>query len=86
MTAPSPAACLRIDGSFVVGDDEGGGGGALTRTRASPGGWGGGRFSLIGLHFIVNQTTGLCIVFAMSVAFALSMALMTSAETHDIDL
>jgi len=40
--------------------------------------------SIFVLHFIVNQTVRLAIVLAMSVAFALCMALMTTAKTHEI--
>lgn len=40
--------------------------------------------SIFVLHFIVNQTVRLAIVLAMSVVFALSMALMTTAKTHEI--
>ncbi|KAK4213516.1 hypothetical protein QBC37DRAFT_171210, partial [Rhypophila decipiens] len=40
--------------------------------------------SIFALHFIPDQTIRLGIVFAMSVVFALCMALMTTAKTHEI--
>ncbi|KAK3369281.1 hypothetical protein B0T24DRAFT_533027 [Lasiosphaeria ovina] len=40
--------------------------------------------AIFALHFIVDTAARLGIVFAMSVVFALCMALMTSATTHDI--
>ncbi|KAK0718482.1 hypothetical protein B0T26DRAFT_752399 [Lasiosphaeria miniovina] len=40
--------------------------------------------AIFALHFVVDTTARLGIVFAMSVVFALCMALMTSATTHGI--